>query len=349
MSRNDSAASLGSGSTGPSSDQWSSLLRAEAIVVVRDYDQRVLFMTPQAEALTGWCRQSAEVLCLQDVLINAWRRRSDRHDIVARTEEAATPIKFQRFLASCAAINDGHVDAATYVVSLSGLEGAPARPRSDGASLPRAGHLRELLHDPLGSVVGKLEHCAALLASGLEGAHTDTELRRAVQESCEALAEARVAARSFARRLSEIDAEASPVEPISERLRSRGVQKTRVLVVDDDEMMGRTLERVLGDTCEVHVETCALRALERLQSGSVFEILLCDATTPIMAGHELYRRLGSICPGMLSRIAFISGGVLSQEMSVFLKTWRGVLIEKPFDATTIRNAVTRVLQWNEGL
>lgn len=135
------------------------------------------------------------------------------------------------------------------------------------------------------------------------------------------------------------------LEPRVEQPKREG-PRGRVLVVDDDLMLGRSIHRVLSrehDVVVVDGGRAALQELERIESP--YDLILCDLMMPDMTGMELHRRLSQTRPELISRMVFISGGAFSSDASDFLSRVPNQRLEKPFDLHALR-ALVRVLVGN---
>src|SRR5882757_7138087 len=64
----------------------------------------------------------------------------------------------------------------------------------------------------------------------------------------------------------------------------------RVLVVDDEVAVGRTIQRLLGDRHEVVALAGGAEAIELLRSGAEFDVILCDMSMPEVTGIDVYVR-----------------------------------------------------------
>ncbi len=72
----------------------------------------------------------------------------------------------------------------------------------------------------------------------------------------------------------------------------------RILVVDDDQGISRTLEEMLeADGCLVEVAEDGLEALEKLSDGP-FDLVLSDVVMPKMDGYELYHQVTKKYPDL---------------------------------------------------
>jgi PAS domain S-box-containing protein len=120
----------------------------------------------------------------------------------------------------------------------------------------------------------------------------------------------------------------------------------RVLVIDDEAAVGRTLSLVLEPEYEVTVVTSAeeaLRALRKAASGAGFDAILCDLVMPGMNGQELYQAARDELPGIESRFIFMSGGYSAFSADDFPGTVPNHLFEKPFDLNLIRRTLREFL------
>ena len=101
----------------------------------------------------------------------------------------------------------------------------------------------------------------------------------------------------------------------------------RVLVVDDEPLVGATVERALAEG-EVTFVTSAAEALERIRGGEAYDRILCDVMMPEMSGPELYEVLGRVSPEHQRRLAFMTGGAFTEGAVAFVDTWRGPMIRQ---------------------
>ena len=86
-------------------------------------------------------------------------------------------------------------------------------------------------------------------------------------------------------------------------------RRGRILVVDDEIALGKTIERMLATEHEVTAVTTAMAALTLVQSGSRFDAILSDLMMPEMTGMELYAALNQSTPDQARRMVFMTGGV----------------------------------------
>jgi len=119
----------------------------------------------------------------------------------------------------------------------------------------------------------------------------------------------------------------------------REVVPRRILVVDDDVPVGRAVARMLAPH-HVRLATGAAEALAAL-NDEVPDLVLCDVMMPGMSGLELYRRLEE--RGLEGRVAFVSGGVFSEEARSFIAEYHVPFLLKPFQADELHRRVAELL------
>ncbi len=110
----------------------------------------------------------------------------------------------------------------------------------------------------------------------------------------------------------------------------------RVLIIDDEALVARSLLRSLGDEYEVFSAASADEALEMLARDNRFDLLLCDVLMPQKSGMEFRRALAERYPGLLPRLVFMTGGAFTPESRSFLRETSHRVLEKPFDSAEVR-------------
>jgi len=112
----------------------------------------------------------------------------------------------------------------------------------------------------------------------------------------------------------------------------------RVLIVDDDRLVGRAILRLMKGRDAIHVQSgaAALDALKEFDAQAI----LCDVNMPQMNGPELFRRLRA--QGSKLPFALITGGNLDNETEVLVREQEIELIQKPFDRAQINSVLDRM-------
>jgi PAS domain S-box-containing protein len=116
----------------------------------------------------------------------------------------------------------------------------------------------------------------------------------------------------------------------------------RVLVIDDEAAVGRTLSLVLEPDYDVTVVTSAQEGLAELRAArraEDFDVVLCDLVMPGMNGQELFEAARRELPGIEARFVFMSGGFTGAEPQEFRREVPNPIFEKPFDLALVRRTL----------
>ena len=114
----------------------------------------------------------------------------------------------------------------------------------------------------------------------------------------------------------------------------------RILVVEDDEVLGRVCAAVLtAEGFEVDTATTGQIALDRL-TGDSYALCLVDIRMPGMGGMELFRHIEQGRPELADRVVFITGDATDTGIQTFLEQTRRPCLIKPFTVRELR-AVAR--------
>ena len=114
--------------------------------------------------------------------------------------------------------------------------------------------------------------------------------------------------------------------------------RARVVVVDDEPLVGRSIRRALRDH-DVHIYSSGEEAIKRLCSDEPVDVVFCDLMMPEVSGMEVYRRVSEQRPENASRFVFMTGGAFTPEAREFLKETPLFCLEKPFELRQIRDLV----------
>ena len=115
----------------------------------------------------------------------------------------------------------------------------------------------------------------------------------------------------------------------------------RIMVIDDEPLLGQTLRLAFEGKYEVVVATSGEIALALLERESDFDLLLCDLKMPALSGIEVYERAVARRPELAERFVFMTGGALTPEASAFLARHPEAQIEKPFDILQLEALLAR--------
>jgi signal transduction histidine kinase/ActR/RegA family two-component response regulator len=111
----------------------------------------------------------------------------------------------------------------------------------------------------------------------------------------------------------------------------------RLLVVDDEPLIGSLLRRMLKHDDVVVVES-AMAALDHLSQHPV-DAVLCDLMMPNVTGIELHARLREQLPDVADRMLFMSGGVFGETAQRFVDDLAPRILYKPFRRSQVEAAL----------
>lgn len=107
----------------------------------------------------------------------------------------------------------------------------------------------------------------------------------------------------------------------------------RVLIVDDEPMVARTLSRLLQGHVVTVVDSpgAALDAC----SASDFDRIFCDLSMPGGGGKAFFDGLATVKPDLQARVVFVTGGAATAEAAAFLESTHRPVLYKPFAASRV--------------
>lgn len=120
-------------------------------------------------------------------------------------------------------------------------------------------------------------------------------------------------------------------------------ERARLLVVDDEPLVGLVIQRAFEDEHDVVLITSAREALDLLDGGARFDVLLSDLMMPDMSGMALYQALVERHPALARRTVFLTGGAYTPESRDFLDASGVACLEKPFELDALRTLIRRLL------
>jgi CheY-like chemotaxis protein len=138
-------------------------------------------------------------------------------------------------------------------------------------------------------------------------------------------------------------AQASAMRVSAASTKSGDAATARILVVDDEEMIGMILRRALKPH-DITVMSSAVDALAEISGGARFDAILCDLMMPGMTGMEFHNTLSQRFPDQARAVLFLTGGAYSSETAAFLGSVPNEQLEKPFDITRLKEQINRHLR-----
>jgi PAS domain S-box-containing protein len=140
-------------------------------------------------------------------------------------------------------------------------------------------------------------------------------------------------------RVSLLPASATAQETVAVPLASASARRGRVLLIDDDPMIGSAVRRILRSEHDVTILTSAQEGFEAITRGDSYDVIFCDMMMPVMTGMEFYDKLLASQREQAERIVFLTGGAFTVRAREFLDRIPNTRIEKPFDARNLRSLV----------
>jgi PAS domain S-box-containing protein len=119
--------------------------------------------------------------------------------------------------------------------------------------------------------------------------------------------------------------------------------RARIAVIEDEQLGGRALKRVLDIDHDVYVTSTAQAALELIESGTRFDVILCDVMMPVMTGVEFHKRLTLSHPQQARRVVFITGGAFTEDERRYLEEIENTTLEKPVGAAELAQIIGEIL------
>ncbi len=128
------------------------------------------------------------------------------------------------------------------------------------------------------------------------------------------------------------------------RAAESGRRRARILAVDDEQLVLNALRRTLGSEHDLTIFTKPQAALEWIEQGQPWDLILCDLMMPEMTGMEFHAELSRRMPERVQHLIFVTGGAFTAGARDFLGRIDNLRVEKPFDAKTLRQLVNTHLQ-----
>jgi signal transduction histidine kinase/ActR/RegA family two-component response regulator len=121
--------------------------------------------------------------------------------------------------------------------------------------------------------------------------------------------------------------------------RSVPEEKPRMLVLDDDALVGEAIARCVQAEADVEVLSDTREVLVRLAAGTRWDLVLCDLMMPGLSGMDLYREVLARAPDAAGSIVFMTGGAFTPRARAFVASVGKRCVEKPIDADALREIV----------
>jgi len=116
-----------------------------------------------------------------------------------------------------------------------------------------------------------------------------------------------------------------------------GERRARILVIDDEPLLGQTLRLAFEDTHDVVVATSGRSGLEVLERDVDFDLVLCDLAMPDVNGMLVYQRAVALDARLARHFVLMTGGAFTPAAREFLAKHPGPRLEKPFEMAEVES------------
>ena len=144
----------------------------------------------------------------------------------------------------------------------------------------------------------------------------------------------------------EQDDEEEEVTAVTVPAGRRRTKRGRLLVIDDEPLVLRGIQRNLAAHFEVVTAESGGQALAFLAGGEPFDAIVCDLMMPGLTGMDLHRRLAADYPGLENRMVFVTGGAFTAESVEFLRRHRPRAADKPIDFDVLDVMIRTAIETN---
>jgi signal transduction histidine kinase len=132
-----------------------------------------------------------------------------------------------------------------------------------------------------------------------------------------------------------------PPPPAAEPDAEAAVERARILVIDDEPLLGQTLGFAFSGRHDVVVTSSGREALALLTRDSRFDLVLCDLMMPDVSGQKVFQTVEREHPALVQNFVFMTGGAFTDSAQSFLESHPGRRIEKPFTIAEIERLLIR--------
>ena len=119
--------------------------------------------------------------------------------------------------------------------------------------------------------------------------------------------------------------------------------RARILLVDDDPLVGSAIGRLLRRQHEVVIVDGGHETLELFAHDPHFDLVLCDLMMPDMTGMDLFGEVQTQFPELVQRFVFMTGGAFTEAAARFTESCGQPVLTKPIPTALLRRTVARAL------
>jgi len=115
----------------------------------------------------------------------------------------------------------------------------------------------------------------------------------------------------------------------------------KILVVDDNELIRKTLRRTLKG-CDVVEARHGLEALQILEDDDSFDVILSDMDMDTMNGAEFFTALRERSPALADKVVFCTGTYTPEHLQ-FMRGTLAPRVPKPFRQEELTYAISVIV------
>jgi signal transduction histidine kinase/ActR/RegA family two-component response regulator len=112
----------------------------------------------------------------------------------------------------------------------------------------------------------------------------------------------------------------------------------RVLVIDDESMVARAIQRCLQGHA-VRIVSNGREALALLDAGEHYDLILCDLMMPDLSGMDVYDAIRQRHPDLVEHVVFMTGGTFTERAQEFRASVPNDFLEKPLETAKLLELV----------
>lgn len=132
----------------------------------------------------------------------------------------------------------------------------------------------------------------------------------------------------------------APLPPPSSQAR---VRTRRLLVIDDEPAMAKTLQLLVEGDYDVVACQSVAEGLKLLDSNERFDVILCDLMMPKTTGADFYEMLEQRGSGLERSVVFMTAGAFGERAEAFVSSVDNPVLDKPFQLRDLEEALERSL------
>jgi PAS domain S-box-containing protein len=117
----------------------------------------------------------------------------------------------------------------------------------------------------------------------------------------------------------------------------------RILLVDDEELILRSMGRLLGVDYDVVTAGSGEDGRAILEADESFDVILCDLMMPGMSGIDLHQWLASHNARLAEQMVFLSGGVFAPRALAYLAGVRNLQLAKPIEMNVLKQRLSELI------